>query len=272
MPRSDRFQDFSARLQQKSLAIPANADRESSDWKIGVRNAADDVVEILLHDYIGDDWSGTDSATLAATVKAASGKRIVLDINSFGGSAYDGIAIYNALAMHDSQVEANITGVAYSAASYIPLAADIVRIAENGTFGIHPASLGVWGNRFDLDHYSGWLLKLDQQIMDTYVARTGLSATQIEQWFIGENKDGTFFNGKEAVQHGFADELLPLKKGRASSAAASADKPDDKLKVFSRQQILDRVSDLKRKHTARLRAERLAAMQKQIDETAGAAG
>lgn len=222
-------------------------------------------LEIVLHDAIGDWWAGTDSATLVKAVKACKGKNkeIDLDINSFGGDAYTGIAFYNALADHDAKVTARITGIAYSAASVFPMAADEILISENATMGIHPAWLYTVGNRFALRDSAQWLETLDGQLVDTYAARTGRSTEEILNWFVGNNHDGTVFSGKQAVEYGFADAVIPLKKRKDgdSDDPLAVDDSTGGNPVLSVAEVRQR---FEARHAAALRRDRLNAMREQL--------
>lgn len=227
MARSDRFTQFMLKTRHTLFSNregkPASAeDGQDGGLRAQIRNEAD-YVEIILHDAIGDSWTGSDSATVARTFSENRGKPIKLNVNSFGGSAYDGIAIYNAAANHDARVEAHITGIAYSAASLLIMAADTIKIAENGSLGIHPASMFVYGNRFAMQDSTKWLETLDQQIVDTYTARSGMKFEEVNELFIGPDHDGTVLSGKDAVEKGFADELIPLKKKPATNSGAMAE-------------------------------------------------
>lgn len=244
--RSDRFLRFFNAADGRQRLLQSCSGESSGALQCSVQ-ASDDELLILMHDAIGDWWSGLDSATVATKIRENRGKRLRFDINSFGGDAFDGIAIYNAAAMHDAEVIADITGIAYSAASIIPMAADKIRIAENGTLGIHPAWLYTRGNRFALTDIAKFLETVDGQIVDTYVARTGQPLEQIKTWFVGGNNDGTVFSGKEAKSHGFADELIPLKTKTGASSG-----PDDALqnrlravanrnRAIIRQQFLNQI-------------------------------
>lgn len=201
----------------------------SSDFKVGVKAEADSV-EMMIHGHIGDDWRGLDSGSVAAFLKEHKGKPINVDINSPGGLAYDGVSIYNALAQHGSPVNIDITGIAASAASIIAMAGDKIRIAENGSFMIHRAlAIGIGNTKLMLD-LADFLEKLDGQIAATYAARTNRKSETMLKMMDGA-VDGTTFSGPEAVENGFCDEVIPLKKKpKDTGASNSATSPTNEAK------------------------------------------
>lgn len=265
--RSAKFQNF---MNQTQLAVgsfqlsdrkPVNGNSEYAAFKAAF-NAESEHLEIVMHDTIGDWWSGLDSATVVKHIKDAKGKPIDLDINSFGGDAYAGIAIYNALAMHDAKVVARITGIAYSAASIIPMAADEIIMAENGSMGIHPAWLYAMGNRFALQDYVDWLTTLDGQMIDTYAARTSKKREEIVSWFEGKNHDGTVFSGKQCLEYGFADALLPLKAKKETDG--DTDSTSNAGGLQPRNDIRERLEQVQRTVAAHERTKLLAAVRQQV--------
>lgn len=202
---------------QASAEIKAMASSES--FRVGVKASADSV-EMMIHGVVGDSWEGLDSGSVAAFLKEHRGKTVNADINSPGGLAFDGIAIYNAFLMHDSPVNIDITGIAASAATIIAMGGDRIRIAENGTFMVHRAWSIAMGNSADMQDVKESLDRVDAQIAATYAARTGRTAAKMMDLMIGE-VDGTTFTGAEAVQNKFADEMLPLKKKDRSGNASA---------------------------------------------------
>lgn len=264
--RSAKFQNFMNQSNNPSRlfnasAKPQNRVTEYSGFKAAF-NAESEQLEIVMHDTIGDWWSGLDSATVVKQIKDAKGKPIDLDINSFGGDAYAGIAIYNALALHDAKVVARITGIAYSAASIIPMAADEIIMAENGSMGIHPAWLFAMGNRFALKDYVNWLETLDGQLIDTYAARTARKRDEIVSWFEGENHDGTVFSGKQCLEYGFADSLIPLKTKKETDG--DKDSASNAASGRPRNDIRERLEEVSRTIAAHERQKLLAAVRAQV--------
>lgn len=239
---------------------PMNGKSEYAAFKAAF-NAEADSLDIMMHDVIGDWWVGLDSATVVKQIKDAKGKKVNVDINSFGGDAYAGISIYNALATHDAHVTARITGIAYSAASIIPMAADEIIMAENGSMGIHPAWLYAMGNRFALKDYFNWLETLDNQLIDTYAARTGRTREEIVGWFEGENHDGTVFSGKQCLEYGFADSLIPLKTKKEADAGTGS---GNSTAATPRNDIRERLEQVQRTVSAHERQKMLAKVCEQV--------
>ena len=81
----------------------------------------DGTLEILVYDDIGENfWDG--GGVTAKSVKqqldqAPNYSKILLRINSPGGDAFEGVAIYNVLRAQKKPVEVAIDGIAASAAS-----------------------------------------------------------------------------------------------------------------------------------------------------------
>ncbi|MCQ4629915.1 Clp protease ClpP [Shinella sp. CPCC 100929] len=85
-----------------------------------------------LFGVVGEDFTPT-------TVRAAlpySGD-ITVTINSGGGIAVDGSAIYNILAAHRGKVHVEIIGIAASAASLIAMAGDTITMLDGSILMIH---------------------------------------------------------------------------------------------------------------------------------------
>ncbi len=95
----------------------------------------DNKSEINIDDTIG--FWGLSHQDFTSQLNELSGKDIQLNIASFGGVVSDAIAIYNSLRSHDGKVTANIYGDSASAATFIAMAADEIRMANNVLFLIH---------------------------------------------------------------------------------------------------------------------------------------
>ena len=134
----------------------------------------------------------------------ADGSYVTLEINSPGGYVDAGSEIYTALKEYQGQVIAKITGQACSAASWIALAADRVEMSPTAQMMIHRASTISIGNSDDLASDLNALNSLDKSFVDLYSQRTGLDAQEVYRLMCNT----TWMNAKEAVDKGFADEIM----------------------------------------------------------------
>lgn len=175
-----------------------------------IRSAAD-TVDFLIYGpigYVDEDGDGITAKIVAEAIKGRPVRQINVSINSTGGGVFDGVAIYNVLAQSKAKVVVSIDGVALSIASVIAMAGDEIRIAENGLMMIHSASGMTFGNADDHESMLEMLRKTDEQIVTTYAARTGLNPVQVREWMKAE----TWFDAEQAIEFGFATEVIEAKK------------------------------------------------------------
>ncbi|WP_034085582.1 head maturation protease, ClpP-related, partial [Pseudomonas aeruginosa] len=111
---------------------------------------------------------------IAGALRAIGGDvDVTVNINSPGGDVFEGLAIYNLLREHKGKVTVNIIGLAASAASFIAMAGDEIRIGRAAFLMIHNAWLIAMGNRNDLREIADWLEPFDMTLADIYAQRTG---------------------------------------------------------------------------------------------------
>lgn len=169
--------------------------------------ASDDASTITIYDMIGEDpWSGGGftAKRMNAALRSIGAKDITVKINSPGGSVFEGFAIYNELRQHKAKVTVEVMGIAASAAAYIAMAGDDIRMGLGSMLMVHNAWGMVIGNRNDLADAIVTLETIDAAQIDIFEARTGLKRDVIEGFMDAE----TFFSAKDAVKNGFADSLM----------------------------------------------------------------
>ena len=149
-------------------------------------------------------------------------RTLTIRINSYGGDAVVGMMIHNRLrelARGGMKLTAVVDAVAMSAASVIMAACDTVRINPTGLVMIHRAAafqLGFY-NADDLQQEHDAMVSYDEALANAYVRKTGLSQEEV----IGMMAETTYMTGREAVERGFADELI--EDAEPLQLAASAD-------------------------------------------------
>ena len=153
-------------------------------------------------DIIGDIGGEVRLQGLQEQLMLAEGQDIDLYINSGGGSILEGIAIYNALRNYPGRIEADIDFAA-SMATYIAMAADHLRMSDNGWFMIHnPASI-VAGEADEMRRAADLMDKMKADFLTRYSAKTNIDHDRLSEMM----DDETWMNAQEAFEMGFVDEL-----------------------------------------------------------------
>lgn len=230
-----------------SQILPRALDR----WNPGIRAAAAEEAErsISVYDVIGYDYWTGDGVTakrVAAALRQMGKGPVTVNVNSPGGDMFEGLAIYNLLREHDGEVTVKVLGLAASAASIIAMAGDTVQIARAGFLMIHNAWVLAAGNRHDLREYADTLEPFDRAMADIYAARTGEDAEAMAKLMDAE----TWIGGSDAIEQGFADELLPSdqvekKNGKASAAAVRRVESALRAAGLPKSEALKLISELK---------------------------
>lgn len=163
--------------------------------------------EITIYGVIGESYwsdSWTSAVDVDNALKEANGNDITIRLNSPGGSAFDGIAIYNRLMSYKKETGTKITihvdGWACSAASVIAMAADELIMGLGSMTMIHPASSGVWGDKVSFRSEADLLEQLEEGIIDIYMTKANVSREEIREKVDAE----TWFSASKAVEIGFA--------------------------------------------------------------------
>lgn len=201
------------------MRAPASA---LSRYDAQIRAAKVDSGEIEILGEIGDPyWGGIDAKTVRARLKEIGEAPVLVWLNSPGGDAFEGIAIYNVLREHKAKVTINVLGLAASAASVIAMAGDTVRMGRGASFMIHSAWGVVGGNQQDMREFADILDKLDNAVAELYADRCGLPAGEVLEMMRKE----TWLFADDAVDMGFADTTFDdekVSKARASAPNAPA--------------------------------------------------
>ena len=131
---------------------------------------------------------------------------IIFEVNSGGGSVYDGYEMYTVLKNAGRKSTVEIQSIAASAASVFAMAADNVLISPVASLMIHRASTYASGNEEDMNRSAQMLRTVDQGILNAYEAKCSgkVSREELEELM----KNETFMTAGEAVERGFADGIL----------------------------------------------------------------
>lgn len=132
-------------------------------------------------------------------------------LNSPGGDAFAGAAIYDMLREYSSSGRGKtvaMVSTAASAASLIAMACDEIRISILGTMMIHePWSLTAGPAREHAATAKVLESIRDAQI-DAYALRTRHTREEVLELMQGPDGNGTYMNAKQALELGFADSMI----------------------------------------------------------------
>ena len=177
--------------------------------------------EILLTGIVGDGWD-EDPITTKGVSKALKGfgaNAVTVRINSPGGAADEGIAIYNLLKNHGGEVTTINDSLAASAASVIFLGGSKRLMGDGSRVMIHRAMSIAFGNQEEIRKTLQALESYDQSLLDIYSQYLTEDKAAIEAMLSAE----TWFGVDEAIESGLA------------TARYGKDKDDKKKKKMTSQ-------------------------------------
>ena len=148
------------------------------------------------------------SETSAKTFREELGKypsvsQINLYINSYGGSVFEGTAIYNQLTRHPAHTTTYIDGFACSIASVIAMAADEVVMPKNALMRIHNMWIVAMGNAAELRKAADDLDTVNAAGRQAYLIKAGdkLDESRLTQMMDAE----TWLTAEQCLEYGLAD-------------------------------------------------------------------
>lgn len=179
-------------------------------------NEEEKKTEITIYGVIGDSWWGDSFSAndIDKALNEAGDNDIIINLNSPGGDAFDGISIFNRLKRHNGKVTVHVDGWACSAASVIAMAGDEVIMELGSMMMIHEASNIVWGTKSDMRKEADVLEELEEGVIDIYMTKANISREEIREKVDAE----TWMSAKTALELGFADKAEGIEQDNESAA------------------------------------------------------
>ena len=142
-----------------------------------IASSEGDTAILRIYDVL-DSWGGFWGLSANEIVSALDdlGEEITtiqVHVNSPGGEATEGVAIYNALVNHPAQVNVIIDGLAASAASLVAVAGDTVTMAPGTELMIHDPWLFCIGDANDMTKAADLLNHMGDNLASIYAERAG---------------------------------------------------------------------------------------------------
>ena len=141
-----------------------------------------------------------------AIAKAGDVETIIFNINTPGGSVFEGREVMDVIRNTKAKTVAHIGSLCASAGTSIALACNEVEMANGAHFMIHNAHGVAAGDKSDLRKTADFLEKIELSIVNDYTTKTGKSAEEISAMMNNE----TWMTAKEALENGFIDRVASV--------------------------------------------------------------
>lgn len=171
--------------------------------------ASDDSAYLALTGGVG--WEIT-AGEVARALGEAGGKPVTVDIFSYGGDAFEGLAIYQLLKNYSGSVTTSVLGLAASAGSVIAMGGSKRRVPKNAALMIHSAWSLAIGDAEEMRRQANVLDGVTDALIGTYVEASGRPAEEIRPYVEQE----TWLYGEDAFALGLATEVSDPVEAMAS--------------------------------------------------------
>lgn len=186
-------------------------------------------------------------------------EEIILDVASNGGDVFSASEIYTMLKSSGKNIVVNIQGLAASAASVISMAGNTVNISPTAQLMIHKASVIGAGNADDFEHEAKVLNGIDESIASAYELKTGMKQEDLLQMMANE----TWLNAKEAVDKGFADNIMFSNDEEEIVVTNSISHLPSKQAINKFKNLIAKEKIRNEKQTVSLREQKLAILREE---------
>ena len=140
--------------------------------------------------YISDVTEEDMSKLIRAfdVMENSSNEPIHIFVSSFGGSVYDGLALFDKIRASKSEVHTYAMGKVMSMGLILFLAGDIRHMQDNATAMAHSVSSGTWGKARNMEVDVNEVKRLNKILINILTQYTKMSTTFWEQEIKHEDK------------------------------------------------------------------------------------
>ena len=170
----------------------------------------------ILIDGEIDAWWGTGLRSLASDISNSGASDIMIQINSEGGSVFEGQAIANYIKGSPYNISTTVVGLCASIATMFAMEGKTTSIAKYSRFMIHNVSIqNLSGGSEDLRLTADFMDTLNLDLQNRYVSTIISNGkiineseedtrAQVEAWMKAE----MYFTAEEAVEYGFIQKVV----------------------------------------------------------------
>ncbi|MGH3031500.1 MAG: ATP-dependent Clp protease proteolytic subunit [Gaiellaceae bacterium] len=179
---------------------------------------------VFLGTEVDDAVANVITAQLVFLEAEDPDREISLYVNSPGGSAYAGMAIYDTIQYVKSDVRTICIGMGMSAAAMILCggAAGKRSALPNAKIMIHQGSAGFRGTPTDIEIHAQEVLATRRRMAEVIALHAG---RPVEQVMLDIDRD-RFMTPEDAVEYGLIDEIVAPRAASLAARAAANGKPD----------------------------------------------
>jgi len=164
-------------------------------------------IELKIYGEIGSVNDGKSFTDTLENLEKEGCKNLTIRLHTYGGSVFEGVAMFNALQRSKIHIKIVVDGVAASMGSLLLMAVNEVEIADNGFIMIHSPVTTTSGNAKEHSGSAKLLLDIENNFARQYAAITGLTENEIrDRWFDGKDH---WINAADAVKIGLANRVIP---------------------------------------------------------------
>lgn len=197
------------------LNLQLHSEKPKRIWEIK-QEIEPNTLEMYIYGNVqgdGYDW-WTDEVIESETsanhfrnelAKYPQASKINIYINSYGGSVFEGTAIYSQLKRHSAEKIVYVDGFACSVASIIAMAGDKVIMPKNTMMMIHNALNYVFGNSKELRKAADDLDTIMEGNRQAYLEKSNGKITEDKLMELLENE--TWLTAEQCLEYGFCDSI-----------------------------------------------------------------
>lgn len=195
-----------------------------------------DVATIYAHGVIYPEYGINAAGIIDAVNKAGDVGTIIFNINTPGGSVFEGREIMDVIRNIKAKTIAHIGSLCASAGTSIAIACDETEMADGAHYMVHNAHGGAVGDKTELRKAADLIEKIECAIVNDYTSKTGKPEDEVRAMMDAT----TWMTAKEALDNGFIDRIASSKKTKNTWNLAALDNvPKDLLEPEPPEQITE---------------------------------
>jgi len=198
----------------------SNATEQGAAGKTGVTAEPELEFYGYISEYSWFDDDITPKKFKTDLYRFGNGGPITIRMNSGGGDMIAASVIRSTLIDYPGRKTVRIDGLAASAATVVALAGNVIQMQDTSFFMIHDPMAMFFLAALNIEEMSRLLEELKSAkggLVDVYEARTGISRDRLAKMMVNE----TWMNAREAVDLGFADEVIAVPQPNPPAGAAA---------------------------------------------------